>query len=291
MPATNGITSETQGLKFQLSSVDKAFIGYSSTSFSGNYLRLSGNGVNASDLVITSTGDIGMGTSVPTEKLHVAGNIKTSGNISAVSSIVSESTVQGGALVTSGQLVTLGNGTISGDLQTNSDLIINNVAAELKLKTSGADKGFVQLSGDNLRMGTYSSNINGKFIVRVGGSDRMIVDGTGVGIGTTTAAAGYLLRLGGKMICEEVKVKLSGNWPDYVFNTDYKLKSLPDVEQFILANKHLPGIPSAKEIETNGIEVGDMQKKMMEKIEELTLYVIELHKQIEVLNAKKSVNQ
>lgn len=284
MPATNGITSETQGLKFQLSSVDKAFIGYSSTSFSGNYLRLSGNGVNASDLVITSTGDIGMGTSVPTEKLHVAGNIKTSGNISAVSSIVSESTVQGGALVTSGQLVTLGNGTISGDLQTNSDLIINNVAAELKLKTSGADKGFVQLSGDNLRMGTYSSNINGKFIVRVGGSDRMIIDNAGnVSIGTSQVASGYKVNIGGKIMCEELKVQLRASWPDYVFSPNYRLNDLYELEKFIQSNNHLPNIPAAAEIEKNGLETGEMQRLMMEKIEELTLYIIDLKKELDSL--------
>jgi hypothetical protein len=58
------------------------------------------------------------------------------------------------------------------------------------------------------------------------------------------------------------------------------------VEKFIAANKHLPNIPSAVEVEKNGIEVGDMQKRMMEKIEELTLYVIELEKQVNELKGK-----
>ena len=89
-------------------------------------------------------------------------------------------------------------------------------------------------------------------------------------------------------MCEEVKVMLSGSWPDYVFDTKYKLPSLSDVEKYIKENKHLPNIPAASEIEANGMEVGDMQRKMMEKIEELSLYVIELKKE---LNALKKSNQ
>lgn len=307
MPATNGITSETQGLKFQLSSVDKAFIGYSSTAFSGSYLRLSGNGVNASDLVISSTGKIGIGTSQPSEKLDVAGNIN-----------------------------------------------MNATNPTLQLQNAGVDKGFVQLSGDDLRMGTNTSNDNGKFIVRVNGLENFAVTGTGnVGVGTispatklhiagntrmvntgevlridgstptinfynngsfksflqhstsglymgvnsgniqldavqiaigqvVSGASAYKLSVTGKIICEEVRVKLvSSGWPDYVFAGDYKLPPLREVEQFIKSNKHLSNIPSASEVEKNGIEIGDMQKRMMEKIEELTLYVIDLQKQIE----------
>ena len=92
------------------------------------------------------------------------------------------------------------------------------------------------------------------------------------------------------MICEEVKVSLKGNWPDYVFDTKYKLPSLFEVEKYIKENKHLPNIPAASEIEANGMEVGDMQKKMMEKIEELTLYVIQLKKELDTLKAQKEFN-
>jgi hypothetical protein len=73
--------------------------------------------------------------------------------------------------------------------------------------------------------------------------------------------------------------------PDYVFAKNYTLKSLDEVEDFIKKNNHLPGIPSAKTIETNGLSVGEMQKMQMEKIEELTLYIIELKKEIEKLSA------
>lgn len=107
-----------------------------------------------------------------------------------------------------------------------------------------------------------------------------------VGIGVTSASSiplGYMLAVDGKIISEEVKVQLSGNWPDYVFDNKYKLRSLDELRKFIAVNKHLPNIPPAAEVEKNGIEVGDMQKRMMEKIEELTLYILELENKVSKL--------
>jgi hypothetical protein len=98
-------------------------------------------------------------------------------------------------------------------------------------------------------------------------------------IGTGTPAAGYLLSVNGKIMSEEVRVQLDANWPDYVFNSNYKLRPLDELEQFITTHRHLPDIPSAKEVEKEGIALGDMQKRLMEKVEELTLYVIQLDKE------------
>ena len=81
---------------------------------------------------------------------------------------------------------------------------------------------------------------------------------------------------------------MSQNWPDFVFADEYQLPSLSEVEKSIQLNKHLPGIPSAKEIHEEGINVGEMQKLMMQKIEELTLYVIDLQKQNVDLKAEVS---
>ncbi len=100
-------------------------------------------------------------------------------------------------------------------------------------------------------------------------------------IGTTTQATGYSLSVNGKVACEEVLVEDLTNWPDYVFADDYKLMSLEEVEKSIQANKHLPGVPSAAHIEENGLLLGDMQKKLLEKVEELTLYAIEQNKIID----------
>jgi len=93
------------------------------------------------------------------------------------------------------------------------------------------------------------------------------------------------LAVNGKITCKEVEVTLDG-WADYVFNDDYKLSPLSEVEKFIKENKHLPGIPSQQEIVKNGLSVGEMNVKFMEKIEELTLYIIELQKEIDNLKEK-----
>ncbi len=87
------------------------------------------------------------------------------------------------------------------------------------------------------------------------------------------------------MICaSEVRVTLGGEpcyWPDYVFNDNYQLQSLEEIESFVKKNKHLPNIPSASEVAKNGVEIGDMQAKLLLKIEELTLHLIELKKENE----------
>ena len=102
-------------------------------------------------------------------------------------------------------------------------------------------------------------------------------------IGAGTPAAGYLLSVNGKIVSEELKVQLNQSWPDYVFNNDYKLASIDEMKSFIQTNKHLKNIPSAAQVESDGILVGDMQKRMVEKIEELSLYIIQLHERIKQL--------
>ncbi|HMJ45745.1 MAG TPA: hypothetical protein VK498_00350, partial [Ferruginibacter sp.] len=75
-------------------------------------------------------------------------------------------------------------------------------------------------------------------------------------------------------------------WPDYVFEKNYILPDLKETEKFIRQNKHLPEIPSAAEVEKNGIDLGDNQSLLLQKIEELTLYVIDLNKKYEILKAQ-----
>ncbi len=101
-----------------------------------------------------------------------------------------------------------------------------------------------------------------------------------VGVGVQLASnlpAGYIFAVDGKIIAEEMRIQNSNNWPDYVFENKYALMPLEELKASIRDNKHLPNIPSAAEIENDGLMIGDMQKKMMEKIEELTLYILNLH--------------
>ena len=85
------------------------------------------------------------------------------------------------------------------------------------------------------------------------------------------------------MVAEEVNVKLQVNWPDFVFEKDYVLPSLKEVEEHILKKGYLLNMPSAREVEEEGIDVGKMNAKLLQKIEELTLYAIDQEKKIQSL--------
>lgn len=119
-----------------------------------------------------------------------------------------------------------------------------------------------------------------------GRNDLVILSNGHVCLGTTNDAAGYRLSVYGKVACEEVLVDLIADWPDYVFSEGYNLMSIKDLERSIQENNHLPGIPSSSEVEENGFELGDMQRRLLEKVEELTLYTIEQEKKIERLEQK-----
>jgi hypothetical protein len=105
-------------------------------------------------------------------------------------------------------------------------------------------------------------------------------------IGGETMATGYKLSVSGKVICTELRVNAIVDWPDYVFKKDYKLMPVAQLGSFIEENGHLPNIPPASEIAKSGLEVGEMQRRMMEKIEELSLYIIGQQKQIDELKEK-----
>ena len=102
------------------------------------------------------------------------------------------------------------------------------------------------------------------------------------GIGTINPT--YPLAVNGVIRCKEVRVET--NWADYVFDEKYKLPSLESVSSFIKENKHLQGIPAASDIKKNGLAVGEVQTKMMEKIEELSLYIIDLNTIIHDLTSR-----
>lgn len=94
----------------------------------------------------------------------------------------------------------------------------------------------------------------------------------------------YTLAVAGSIGAAKVEVK-SGLWPDYVFANNYKLKTLKEVESFIVTNNHLPDVPCAKTVKENGIDLGAMDAILLQKIEELTLYMIAQDKKIDSLNA------
>ncbi|WP_207515625.1 hypothetical protein [Longitalea luteola] len=118
-------------------------------------------------------------------------------------------------------------------------------------------------------------------VLTIGGSGDVAIN-SAVGIGTTDTK-GHKLAVAGTALFTKVTVKALP-WADYVFNSNYRLRPLSEVEQYIKQHNHLPEVPSAAEVEKNGISIGDNQATLLKKIEELTLYVIEQEKQIKRLS-------
>ena len=119
-----------------------------------------------------------------------------------------------------------------------------------------------------------------------GGSTSSVWDTSGstinyagnVGIGTTTPGT-WKLAVNGNIRAKEIKVE-SANWPDYVFAKDYNLPTLAEIQRHIQEKGHLPGMPSAAEAEANGVALGEMNRLLLEKVEELTLYIINLKQEL-----------
>jgi hypothetical protein len=119
------------------------------------------------------------------------------------------------------------------------------------------------------------------------GNEKFMVYGNGkVAIGNHVHVPyNAMLTVDGKIHAEEINVSVI-DWPDYVFGREYKLKPLSEVERFINENNHLPGVPSAVDVENEGVDVGQMNKILLEKVEELTLYMIEIKKENEQLKTQ-----
>ncbi len=130
-----------------------------------------------------------------------------------------------------------------------------------------------------------SSHNNRDLILQTAGTTRLTVDRSSgfVGIGTTNPQS--LLAVNGKITAREVEVTATG-WADYVFADDYDLMPLETVAEHIETEGHLPGIPSEEEVMAEGVDLGAMQVKLLEKVEELTLYMIDLKSENEMLEAR-----
>lgn len=160
MPSSQ-LVGEHQGLQFQLGGLDKGFIGYTSTSTSGNFIRMSGSGVFNNDLVIAENGNVGIGVNTPSGKLHIAGNV-----------------------------------------------LIDATNPSLQLQNGGVNKGLLQLSGDNIRIGTNAGNTTGSFIIRNNGGDRVYVNAAGeVGIAVADPQAALHINSGSSIEA----LRLTGN--------------------------------------------------------------------------------
>ena len=170
----------------------------------------------------------------------------------------------------SGNTVTLSNGGGSFTFPTTVDTSIYQNNGTINQATTVNSNRVVDMNNSNIWFNTSSSATNGKIYL---GDSSVYPSTTG----------NYKLFVEGGILTEKVKVALrsTSNWADYVFADNYKLMPLKEVEKFVNANKHLPGIDSASELSKNGLDLAEMQSKQMQKIEELTLYIIDQNKTIE----------
>jgi hypothetical protein len=236
-------------------------LGISDMAFSTN--------TNAAQMILKPSGNVGINTTSPLQKLHVHnGGILISGATPGFG---------GPQLIFSDNLTTHPNGRWAIEYMTATATRPNmgglNFWTPFNSGGSGTAGNYTLFLKDNgkIGMGVTDDNTDAKFCATaLDGNHRLYVNG---GILTTGITVANYCSL---------------TWPDYVFENQYKLRPLAEVEAFIKQNKHLPNIPSGKEIEEKGLNLATMQSLQMEKIEELTLYLIEMKKEIETLKKENA---
>ncbi len=230
----------------------------------------------------------GVGTASPSEKLHVLGNSMVDGTsfvrtgnsdallINDQSNLNSFRVKKTGATYV-GPNLNYSNGSMLTVAQpNNSDLALSLVNNN---STNATVQDFFNIYGNGY---TEIKVYNPMGMPSPGGSPRAL---TIKDVSTATPKDIFVVNSDGKTYAREVEISLVTTFPDYVFAKDYKLRTISEVSEFISVNKHLPGFEKAEYYEKNGLNVNDMFVKQQEKIEELTLYIIELEKRLKTVES------
>lgn len=239
------------------------------------------HGYNQQGLTIATNGNIGIGTDDPTSRLHVIGNASVQGTFSA-GTLNAETHNVSNTFLMGTDYQSLAIGKAGSGLQNGSSYLGFNAVRSDRLGGSWNCQGDAQHNGGAVIWATMNGDLLFANIASTGGF-------TQLGLTDNEIKNKVNLRLGadGILYAKEVKVTVSGSdWPDYVFKEGYELRSLEKTEEYIKDNGHLPDVPSAQEIEEQGLNLGEMNRILMQKVEELTLQVIELSKQVKGLKGE-----
>lgn len=248
----------------------------------GGYLLLGTN--NSTHLSITTSGNVGIGETNPGNKLRVTGDPASTAHIfsagSSYSGNVNIRAVEGFAVPASGY--GYGGYLIGG----RNGLYASGNGGNYTGTVFGVQG--VATGSSGTRIGVYGTATGGttNWAGYFSSGHVYVTNELRIGSGALGGATGYKLAVDGKVIAEEMRVQISNNWPDYVFADRYELASLEQLQLYIHENRHLPGVPSAEKVKAEGIEVGEMNRILLEKIEELTLHVLNLNKRIAELESK-----
>ncbi|HTF21019.1 MAG TPA: hypothetical protein VK658_23250 [Chryseolinea sp.] len=247
---------------------------------------------NAS-LTIDSDKNVGIGTVSPLAKLHLAGNLIVDSSSPTLFTSSSGSDQNRFLHLRNSPALNAASGLKAGGLLVADNFDYASPGKNDMIVKGSVGIGTALLSNPN----GYSLYVNGKLnanAVYVNNdllvssqwkttAEKIYYDGT-VGIGTLLQSNpnNYKLAINGKVGAHEVRVEQSSEaWPDYVFNDEYQLSTLAEVEQFIKLNKHLKDVPSQTDVSSSGHDLGSMDAVLLRKIEELTLYIIQLERRLE----------
>ncbi|MEE1899617.1 hypothetical protein V1389_14810 [Flavobacterium rakeshii] len=222
----------------------------------------------------STTGNIGIGTTSPSTSLEVRKNYTTGfgGSVPINETLT---------VASFSAYMAYSSPTVLNELKLIQSRSFTNHTSKLQAYYNSAAQGFISFASNSSTSSILLGHNSSTFM-------RITPSGL-VSIGSVSSTpAGYKLFVEDGILTEKVKVAVSGtaNWADYVFADNYNLMPLNEVEAFTKENKHLPNVPSAEEMVTEGLDVAQMDAKLLEKIEELTLYLIEQNKKLEAQNIK-----
>jgi hypothetical protein len=251
-------------------------------------------GSNDVNGIIYRNGDVGIGTGGPRGKLDIwGGTLHVTGsdqNGTLIAGSMGGNAYLGSDALTNAISITPNGWVGIGTVSSGYTLDVNGSAkvSLIDINSGNADGGRLIWRGgvngtDEYRARIAPEGFLGFFPGEGKPTTLTLTPNGNVGIGTQYPGS-FKLAVEGRIAAREVQVTLQNPFPDYVFDSKYKLRSLYNLENYINQNKHLPGIPSAAEVEKKGgIELGQLNTKLLEKVEELTLYIIEINKKVERL--------